>query len=157
MTISRFGLFKRVLWCLISAVSDSLALQIRDFTKVKWSHCDMLLVCISISGLPLSLIIGLEEWGSLSYSYCRMDAFMMACWKDGMLERASKSHSKCHTGPEGQTKHDVTRERLKCESNLFIMGELCVCLCVWRYVVSLHFSHQPLSVQHRLVPPTTTL
>lgn len=43
-----------------------------------------------------------------------------------MLKRGSKSLLECHMSPEGETKHEATREGLKRESFLFIMGELCV-------------------------------
>lgn len=54
--------------------------------------------------------------------------------------------------PEGETKHEVTRERFKYESYLFIMGELCVCVEMWRRIDSIHSSHWLVSIQHRLAP-----
>ena len=93
-----------VLWCFISAASESSAGKIGGFARVKWSHGDMLLVSASIFSGALRLIIGLQEWVRCSSLSCWMDALMVACWKAGMSETGSKSHSECHMSPKGKKK-----------------------------------------------------
>ena len=128
----------------------------------------VLLVCASIFSLALGLIIGLEDLGSFSYSFAA--GWMLWCWhaewpacKKKELKvsfRLSQKHEP--PGGGGETKHDVTRERSKCESLIYllIMGGMCVCVCVkmWGHVVSLQFYADLLHVvQHRHPPPPLTL
>lgn len=140
-----------VFWCFISAASESSAWKIGDFTRVKWSHGDMLLVSKSIFSRALRLIIGLEEWVSFSSLSCWMDALMVACWKAGMLETGSKSHSECHLSPKGKEKKTWGHQR-RTEWVISVHGGWTVCVCVytWRHVVTLHFSCWLLSIKHRL-------